>query len=328
MTTNSENPHPTIANSTQVSLAQQAIDWFARLRSGQMSTQERQRFQAWLNASPAHQQAYQEVEAFWQHPGFHQALAELPLSESNISPFPHRGYRNQKRFAIVAMAACLVFSAILFQPSLSCLQADYCTATGETRNVQLADGSTVTLNSQTALNVNLQDDLRQVHLVQGEAYFEVQRNPNRPFVVEGHYSQTRVVGTRFSVRENDRTDTVTVVSGVVEVSRDQQQPAVLHANDQIAVDATNSSPIEQVSATATSAWMKGHLLVDNAPLSEVIAELSRYRRGSLIVKNARLKALKVSGRFDVKNTDKALEALEQTLPIHVYRLTPWLVVIA
>jgi len=74
--------------------------------------------------------------------------------------------------------------------------------------------------------------------------------------------------------------------------------------------------------------LKGSASFDNAPLSEVIVELSRYRRGSLLIADDALKNLKVSGRFDIANTDKALEALRQTLPIRVYTITPWLVVIS
>lgn len=217
--------------------------------------------------------------------------------------------------------------AIIYRPTLLCWQADYCTAVGEIKTVQLADGSQVTLNSASAINVDLQSGSRHVQLERGEAYFDVQRAIRHPFLVDAHYSHTRVLGTRFVVREDRRSDSVTVINGVVEVSRARQNPAILKANDSITVDAERSSGIQQLAGTAATAWLKGGATFDNAPLAEVIAEIGRYRRGSVLIKNDALKNLKVSGRFDITNTDKALNSLQQTLPIRVYRITPWLVVI-
>jgi transmembrane sensor len=304
-----------------------AIEWFAKQRNGQQSAEDHQQFGAWLNASPAHQQAYQEVAAFWQDPGFHKALSGMPLSADKLIQFPNCRRPYRKPVTIAAMAACIALVAVISQANLSCLQADYCTATGEIRSIKLADDSTVTLNSQTAVNVNYKDNLRTILLVTGEAYFEVQHNPDKPFVVEGHYSQTRVLGTRFIVREDKLFDTVTVNQGVVEVSQNNQKPRVLHVNDQLIVGEVDASGIQKVSAISAGAWAKGHLVFDNTNLGSVVKEIERYRKGKVIIKNQRLQALKVSGRFDIRDTDKALEALEQTLPIKLYRLTPWLVVI-
>jgi transmembrane sensor len=320
-----DNPEDNPTKSDQTGLA---IEWFARQRNRQQSAEERQQFETWLNASPAHQKAYQEVAAFWQDRGFHQVLSGIPLSADKLIQFPNRRQPYRKPVTIAAMAACMALVAVISQANLSCLQADYCTATGEIRSIKLADDSTVTLNSQTAVNVNYNDNLRTIQLVTGEAYFEVQHNPDKPFVVEAQYSQTRVLGTQFIVREDTLFDTVTVKQGVVEVSQDNQKPRVLHVNDQLIVGEADASGIQNVSAISAGAWAKGHLVFDNTNLGSVIKEIERYRKGKVIIKNKRLLALKVSGRFDIRDTDKALGALEQTLPIKLYQLTPWLVVIA
>jgi transmembrane sensor len=304
-------------------LNDQASQWFAKIRSGNMSVGEHNQFQQWLLSNPAHKKTYDEVEAFWNDPDFREALTIIPLSQGCILP-----QRNKhKSWVVLAIAACLALLAILLRPMMGCLQADYCTAIGETRNVQLADGSTVILSPQTAIKIAMSPESRYVNILEGEAFFSVQRNPTRPFIVDSQYSQTRVLGTQFNVKGNAQSDTVTVISGVVEVSHNQQQPSVLHANDKITVANNTSSAIEPSSGSTASAWTKGHLVFANAPLREVVAEIGRYRKGTVIVKNSQLKALQVSGRFDIKNTDNALQALEQTLPIHVYHLTPWLVII-
>lgn len=317
---------PDIADLGQRRISQQAADWFAKLRSGYATEEEQQHFRLWLAANPAHRKAFEETQAFWDDPKLSQGLKAFPLSSQvkGHSRFSSLRYR----LAVPLMAASLVLAAIILQPYLNCLQADYCTSIGESRNIQLADGSTVTLNSQSAVKVKFEDNVRYTQLVQGEAFFDVKRNPAQPFLVDAQYSQTRVLGTRFIVRKDPQSDTITVINGVVAVSQNQRQPAILHVNDQITVGESNAGGIQQVSATKASAWTSGHLVFDSASLGAVIQEIGRYRKGTVIIKNSQLKALKVSGRFDIRNPDKALQALEQTLPIKLYRLTPWLVVVA
>ncbi len=312
----------------QDTVAEQAMTWFVRMRAESVSPAERMQFQAWYQADPLHRQAYAETAAFWDDADFNDLLGKAALSpqaQRPVSPPSPRTFRLPA--PLLAVAAGIALAAIIYRPTLSCWQADYCTAVGEIKTVQLADGSQVTLNSASAIRVDVGNGLRHVRLEHGEVFFDVQRDTQHPFLVDAHYSNTRVLGTRFVVREDSRSDSVTVISGVVEVSRDRQKPAILQANDSITVDAERSGEIRQVTATAATAWLKGGVTFDNAPLGEVIAEIGRYRHGSVLINNAALKNLKVSGRFDITDTDKALNSLQQTLPIRIYRVTPWLVVI-
>jgi transmembrane sensor len=326
MSSTPKNPLTEPNQPSEDAVNDQASEWFAKVHRGNMSAAERSRFRQWLSTNPRHDKAYKETEAFWCDSDFQTALTTLPLSQELVIPSLQNS-RN-KPWIVLAIAACLMLMAILLRPMLGCLQADYCTGTGEIREVKLADGSTVTLSPQTAIKIAMNTELRQVQLLEGEAFFSVQRNPARPFVVASQYSQTRVLGTQFNVKDNTHSDTITVISGVVEVSHNRQQPSILHANDSISVSDNQTGSIETSSGNAASAWTKGHLVFANATLKEVIGELGRYRQGAVIIKNNRMKALKVNGRFDIRDTDKALDALEQTLPVHIYRLSPWLVLIA
>jgi len=308
-------------------IAEQAITWFVRMRAENVAEDARAEFRNWLDSSPAHSRAFESVAAFWEHPDFTQVLHEMPVSV--LKHRPQASQRNYVRSAVLAFAACAALIAIIYRPSaFTCLQADFCTAVGEVKSVQLSDGSRITLNSNSAISVNINTDMRQVTLAHGEAFFDVRRDLRRPFQVDGNYSVVRVLGTRFNVREDERSDTVTVVSGIVEVGQDGKRPLLLRANDRIIVGNQQTSTIQQVSSIATSAWVKGSLLFDNVPLQAVVSEISRYRRGTIIFNNDRLKNLQVSGRFDMNDTDKALQSLEQTLPIRLYRITPWLVIVS
>lgn len=308
-------------------LSKQAVEWFARLRANNITAAEQAQFKAWINTSALHQQAFNEINSFWEGSDFSNVLQDMPISADAQPLFTTRSRLPYFKYAL-GIAASLAITFILFRPVLNCLQADYCTAVGEIRTVSLADGSQITLNSNTALTVAYAGQQRSIQLQQGEALFEVQRNPYKPFVVTGHYSTTRVLGTRFIVREESNSDTVSVINGVVEVSHPQQKSAILKANDQIVAGQTQLGTIQHLVSDVAANWVKGRLLFDNASLNEVITEISRYRHGKVFIQNTALKTLKVSGRFDINNTDKALESLEQTLPIRIHRITPWLVVIS
>jgi transmembrane sensor len=290
-------------------IAKQAADWFAKTQGGNLSADERQQFQVWLASDPDHYKAYQQLEHFWLDQRFQSVLSEIPLSA-----LPQSSSFNLRRRGVIisALAASILLLAVILQTQLACLSADYCSGVGETRRIMLADGSTVTLSSNTAINVSLQSQVRQVQLIQGEAFFEVRRNPDQPFMVNSSYSQTKVLGTSFIVRKNPDSDTVTVIHGVVSVIQLSGQSDVLKVNDQITVGTENSKIIAHVSGANCSAWTKGYLVFDNSSLEYV----------------SQLKKLKVSGRFSISDTGKALDSLGQTLPIRIYRITPWLVVIA
>lgn len=315
---------PKIPPSPDDTVAEQAAAWFARLRAEDVSEQQQTEFATWLAADPAHQQAYQDIETFWAHPEFAELLSEATLNIPLIQPKP----RHHRQYPVLwAIAASVLLMLGVYQPSFRCWQADYCTAVGESRTVSLADGSEITLNSDTALNVAYRDDVRHIELNHGEAYFSVQRNPAQPFVVASHYATTRVLGTRFLIRQDHHSDTVTVISGVVEVSGGRQMPAKLLANQQLEVGLKITDTVRSVGANVAAAWLKGHALFDNVPLPDVLAELNRYRPGAIMLSNNNLDGLRVSGRFDITDTDHALQALQQTLPIRITRLSPWLVVV-
>ncbi|MDO9104635.1 MAG: FecR family protein [Methylovulum sp.] len=315
---------PQMPSSSDDAVAEQAMVWFVRLRSDSASEQQQAQFVAWLAADPAHQQAYRELETFWAHPDFTELLGEAKLSAALTKSKSHDRWHIP---VLLAMAASVLLMVCIHPPNLYCWQADYCTAVGETHTVSLMDGSQVTLNSDTALNVAYLDNVRHIELDHGEAYFSVQRNPLKPFVVASHYATIRVLGTRFLVRQNPHSDTVTVISGVVEVSGRTQAPTKLLANEQISVGMQTHDSFRQAAASNAAAWLKGHALFDNVPLPDVLVELNRYRHGAIVLSNSKLNGLKVSGRFDITDTDYALQALQETLPIRIVNISPWLVVI-
>jgi transmembrane sensor len=208
------------------------------------------------------------------------------------------------------------------------LQADYVTATGERTTVRLADGSTLTLDTATAVAVDL-GETRRIRLFKGAVYCEVSPDTAHPFVVTARNSAVRVLGTRFSVRTGDEADTVTVAQGTVRVTRNEkpEDAQVLHADEQTTAYPDRLGTLVKMRAQQVLAWTRGSLVFEQTPLADAIERIQSYRRGLVLVRNSRLRDYRISGRFELDDPDRILDALAKTLPIEVHRYTPWVTVI-
>lgn len=227
--------------------------------------------------------------------------------------------------ALAASVLVAVGAAWLHRGGYDQLRSDAYTAIGETRRVELADGSVVTLNTDTALSYHVDAQRRDVKLYRGEAYFQVMRDPTRPFVVDSPAGSVRVLGTAFNVRlDNDRAH-VSVVEGRVSVSSageatvlTRSQSAWLHEGIETGAERD---------ADVITAWQRGRMVFYRTPLSDVMKELSRYRRGTIYIRGDALRALPVSGSFEVTHPEEGLRVVLSTLPVRSIALGSWLTVI-
>ena len=227
------------------------------------------------------------------------------------------------------MAACLAL-VFVFRVELNVLlQADYATKVGEQKTVRLEDGSVVTLNTDSALAVTMQGDQRTIELLKGEAFFDVQPDARRPFIVHGDHSITRVLGTRFFVHEKGHSDEVNVLSGRVEVTDGQRwrQSVVLHGGDAVSVGRDGHSATGRLDTKLATSWLDGYLVFEDVALSDVIEQVQRYRNGMVIFKDNSLRQLKINGRINLRDSAHIFETLEKSLSVRITRLSDWLVII-
>jgi transmembrane sensor len=212
------------------------------------------------------------------------------------------------------------------------LEADVRTGFGEVQDVQLSDGSVVHLNGNSALTLRLDERHRELVLLEGEAWFEVQPDAARPFRVKAGSGAVTALGTAFNIRlRGGRTEvSVTehrVAVDLMEHPADGPPRTILEQNQQVRFDAnTGFGAVERIDGAHATAWRRGLLVFQDRPLGEVIAELNRYRSGYLLL-GAGLDQRRVNGVFRTDRSLAVADALEASLKLHSIRLGHYLVLL-
>ncbi|WP_447728605.1 FecR family protein [Sphingomonas koreensis] len=286
----------------------EASAWLARLH-GPRGGDARGALQDWLKADPAHQEAFERATELWDLlPG---AVAPEEAPQRSIS----------RRFVPLAIAASLAvvigagtMTALLNQP------LTFDTRIGEQRTAALDDGSRVSLNTDSHVTVKFARDEREVSLDRGEAMFDVAHDAARPFVVMAGDERIKALGTSFVVRRDGDRVRVTLLSGKVEVVRMGERPqllAVLAPGERISATPDAVPMLDRPLLDSITAWRRGELRFRDTPLSEAVAEVNRYGRQRVIVNDARLASLPISGVFA---TDDPAEFAAAVAQLHGLRL--------
>ncbi|CAD0352947.1 FecR domain-containing protein [Xanthomonas hortorum] len=307
-----------------VQVADQAAEWLTLLMSGTASEAQLQRWQQWRDAHPDHARAWAHIESVTGR------LKALTPQAAYRSLSPYAGTNGQaspgRRKALnlllwggVAGATGVLASRT--QPWQR-VTADYVTATGERRDLQLQDGSRITLNTRSAIDVRFDAQQRLLQLLAGEIMVTTGHalgagHDARPFVVRTAQGDIRALGTRFCVRQDEGDTQVSVLESAVEVRPQAGAQAArrVHAGEQCRFTAEALGAIAPVDAQA-AAWVRGQLIADELRLDAFVAELDRYRPGRLRCDPA-VGALRVSGVFPLDDTERILAMLPSVLPVKV-----------
>lgn len=297
---------------------EQAADWHLRL---QQEPQAKPAFEAWLQVSPEHQRAWRRMEKLWG------ALAELPAPVPSATlvarPVHHRPRR---LWPAVTMAAGVAALAVLIAPRAQlALRADYYTGVGETRAVELVDGSVITLSPQSALSV-ASDDPRQVTLLKGQAFFQVAHDPQHPFIAHAGPLSVRVLGTAFDLDLQADSAEVALEQGQVQAENAQPPVSERLLPGQRLKLSWPSGEVQrsQVDPAQIGVWRSGSLFVEDQTVAAIVDHLQRYTPGWIVVRDPALKQKRITGVFDLNDPQKALSALAQSLAVESHTVTPWL----
>ncbi|WP_338770466.1 FecR domain-containing protein [Massilia sp. METH4] len=312
----------------------EALDWFVRRADGLAGADET-RFQQWLAADPGHARAYAQWQQDWQ--GFGSlpdgAVERLRQGLGRPQPAttpPHRSFSSwlalPRTIAVGAgvalLLACGLAGAMWWQPLSS---ASHATAQGERLDTMLADQSRLQLAPASRALVHIFRTRREIELPEGQARFEISRDPARPLTVIAGALRITVVGTRFSVHHGAHGGGVRVAveEGHVRVSprnwfTSAADTVDLRAGQAIGSDAQGAlGPVSAVRAADLAPWHERRTSFENATLGEVLAAFSRHGDTGLTVRDPSVAALRLTGTFDLLRPDTFAQLLPQALPVRL-----------
>jgi len=327
---------------------EEASDWIVRNREGDLGAQEKRLFDDWLRESPQHVRAYLEMSSIWENvpsldptwnPNADELIARAQAKENVVQyPHPTAPWGSLTRvtgrgiwYALAASISLLAIGGWFYTQHNT-----YSTDVGEQRSIVLSDGSTIELNSRSRVRVRFSDVERDIDLLDGQALFQVAKNPARPFVVHSDATTVRAVGTEFDVYRKPAGTMVTVVEGRVAVMPQSETPqrtgststqgreraqslsVLVSAGEQLLVTQATVTPPKRANVAAATAWTRRSLVFDSALLTEVAEEFNRYNTRALVIENpAALADFHVSGVFS---------SVEPALLVRFLRTQPEIVV--
>lgn len=367
-------------------IAEQAAEWYVAHRDGELAPPQQRAFMRWLRASPMHVAEYLSIAGLARDIGdaarqnttalqplireagksdrvvsfdgmAHTPVPGMQVQKKNRSGvgYAHRASRAPRRsfarrgvgIAMSAMAAVALFAGFQWFASRPQLQS-YATRHGEQRSLQLPDNTVVRLNSDSAIAVSFDRRQRRVEVTRGQAYFEVAKDPVRPFGVQVDGLLIKDIGTVFDVYRQGADTTVTVAEGQVQVWRASPAPSTgwfgvdrypsapqghplvdLTSGHQARIAASgrveSQGPID---VQRTTAWTQGNIAFENQSIAAVAAEFNRYNNLQISVSDPRIAMLPISGTFDAHDVSTFAAFLDSLPDVHVETHGQQLVVVA
>lgn len=312
----------------------EAAQWLVRLHSGQAGDSDMAACARWRAAHPSHEKAWQKAERLARDFGSVPPALGMPVLSRQAASANRRALL--RTLAVLGVAVPSVWLGWRHAPWQG-WSADLATATGERRSITLADGSRLTLNTDTAVDVQWSASQRRLRLRRGEIFVRTAPDTpgaDRPFVVETPQGRLRALGTQFMVRLHSADDTqLTVFAHRVQASPRNGGPDVIvpagwHAH----ITGAGVAPLQPNAALAGAGpdggpgWLQGVLYADGMRLDDFLAELSRYRPG--VIRCApEVAQLRVSGGFQLADTDYVLSMVQEILPVQVQLRTRWWVTV-
>lgn len=273
----------------------EAAAWIARLHNSERTSDDDRGFQRWLDESPVHRAVVEEMTEAWEAAG---RLESDVLSRQRLAPMrgggcatPDASPRASRGvWAVAAALAALAVGMLFFGTGRG-----ISTEVGERRDIALPDGSRMTLNTNTRVNVKYGDRRRVVQLRHGEAFFDVAPLSGKPFVVETPDSEITALGTAFAVRSEGEKTEVTLIEGKVAVVR--ERPVILDPGQRLTLLPKRAARIDQPVVGKVTAWRQGLVELDGMPLKDAVAEMNRYSSVTLVVAPEVEADISVSGIF-------------------------------
>lgn len=277
---------------------------------------------AWAAQSPVHAVAFARAEVAWESAARLRAappaLADTDAEGDGSAERQARRFRFGRRAALGGLVAASIVGGLTIVQLQGIAGVDrYETGIGEHTQVTLADGSHVNLNTDSAIEVSIGTARRQVHLLRGEAMFDVAHEAHRPFLVRAGASSLQVLGTAFNVRIRDQMVELTVTRGAVGVRDGTAQLRRVPAGESAAIRGQTVAVAHSDRETIAqrTSWQDGMIALDGETLEQAVAEFNRYTPRPIVIGDPELAGLRVGGSFATGESRKFIQALQMTFPI-------------
>ncbi|MDH4986537.1 FecR domain-containing protein [Aminobacter anthyllidis] len=307
-------------------VALDARDWIVRLTAGNVSRQDLDRFHAWRAQSPEHARAFAREKEFWQ------LLRDVDGSGLDAAPVstPKLSRSVSRRTFLVGAAVAASAAALAAPRIMTWMRSDFATGAGEQATAALPDGSTMLLNTNSAVDVDFQPGLRLVNLLAGEVEFSIRPDAGAPFRVAALGGNSDANEGIHAVRSIADEVTVTASSGAIAVSGGRAANKVSLTAGQQTRYRSGEAPMAATDVNVANelAWRGGRVVFEGRPFGSAVGELGRYIPERLVIATHTHDASPVSAVFLTRDAHDAIEALAQTQGLTVRRVPGIVIVIS
>lgn len=334
-----------------------AGQWLLRVNEDSLTDAEMTEWIEWCEADPRNMRAFEEMQALWRGAAEHppasdpRGVVNEPLAATSESWFcesavsSNRSRTRTPLWTAIAACAALVIVGVAYLSS-EWFGAQHIAAVehvetpvAANREAVLPDGSRIAIGARSIVDVDFAGDTRRLEVHDGQAFFQVKRDPVRPFVVKAGELQIKAIGTAFDVRRAVDEIVVTVQEGVVEITREEYERAAtsltengtsiandrdarvrIAAGEQFVFNARSGATRQAlVDPAAVLAWRAGRLEFTGNSLHSILENVNRYSHEPIVLDDPSLGELSFTGTVFVDAVDAWLEGLEQVFPIDVER---------
>lgn len=319
-----------------------AFDWLAELNSGESLSAEREAaFKVWMAADPAHAAAFAQAQGLWGDLDWAESLNEAAFAGTGAADTqtlttpassrrrrqPETRPRRRVRIATVAaalaasVAAVVVTGPVAYRLVTQAVQVqtvEAATGSGEIRQIALADGSRITLGGRSSVHIRMSHDRREVRLLDGDAYFEVAPDADRPFTVTSGGLTATAVGTAFEVNHGRRVLQVAVTHGRVRAAG-AGAPVMLAVGDRASLKPGGALVVDTLDPMTAGRWRDHRAAFRDAPLGQIVETLDRYHPSGVVLADPTLANLPVSAAFRFEQMEVALRAMAGAQGLEVRR---------
>lgn len=308
-----------------------ATHWFLRLQEDDVSEQDRAECLRWRQTDGMHDLAWRRLETLWRNFDDLEGNAARPAQAALAKLATRKRDKRRLKRAVGATIVCIGLAVLLSDAMHPYLLADHHTGLAQRETLTLPDGSQVTLDAHSAVDIRYSQTERRVVLREGQILAQVHHDRvNRPFIIQTEQGTATALGTRYTVSLQGRRTIISVIESSVRACPQTLAPITcmdLNPGQSAAIAEGTVSRMTSSGFTDPASWTQGYLALDNQPLSRVLHMLRAYHSGLLWYDERDLQSVRVSGVIPIDDSSQAFSILAQTLPIRIRQYSPWAVTI-